>query len=84
MPLGLVDTAYIFTQITKPIMSVLRLKGNRSSIYIDDLLNMHQEEAGCAEQESLIHNTWVFKPEKSSGPASKISWITYQLSFNNF
>ena len=37
-------------------MSHLRSKGKRSSIYIDDLLNMHQYEAGCALQESFIHD----------------------------
>ena len=56
MSFGIVDAAYIFTRITKPIMSDLRLKGNRSSIYIDDLLNMHQEEVGCALQESFIQD----------------------------
>ena len=73
MPLGIVDAAYIFTKITKPIMASLRLEGKRSSIYIDDLFNTHQTEVGCAQQEVYIHQQffkggWVFKPEKSSGP----------------
>ena len=77
MPLGIVDAAYIFTKITKPIMASLRLEGKRSSIYIDDLFNSHQTEVGCAQQEVYIHNQfykggWVFKPEKSSGPPSQI------------
>ena len=77
MPLGIVDAAYIFTKITKPIMGSLRLQGKRSSIYIDDLLNSHQTEVGCAQQEVYIHHQffkggWVFKPEKSSGPPSQI------------
>ena len=55
MPLGIVDAAYIFTKITKPIMGSLRLLGKRSAIYIDDLLNSHQDEVGCALQERFIH-----------------------------
>ena len=55
MPLGIIDAAFIFTKITKPIMASLRLLGKRSSIYIDDLLNSHQEEVGCALQEQFIH-----------------------------
>ena len=76
MPLGIVDAAFIFTKITKPIMASLRLEGKRSSIYIDDLFNSHQTFEGCALQEIYIHNQflkggWVFKPEKSSGPPSQ-------------
>ena len=71
MPLGIVDAAYIFTKITKPIMGSLRLLGKWSAIYIDNLLNSHQDEVGCEQQESFIHHQffqggWVFKPEKSS------------------
>ena len=58
MPLGIVDAAYIFTKITKPMMSSLRLQGKRSSIYIDDLFNTHQEEVGCALQEKFIHDNF--------------------------
>ena len=76
MPLGIVDAAFIFTKITKPIMASLRLLGKRLSIYTDDLLNSHQEEVWCALQEWFIHKQffrggWVFKPEKSSGPPSQ-------------
>ena len=55
LPLGIVDAAFIFIKITKPIMSSLRLLGKRSSIYIDDLFNSHQKEVGCALQERFIH-----------------------------
>ena len=84
MPIGIVDAAFIFTKITKPIMSSLRLLGKRSSIYIDDLFNYHQEEVGCALQDKFIHEQfvrggWVFKPEKSSGPpATRLG--TWELS----
>ena len=67
--------------MTKPIMSSLHLQGKRSSIYIDDLFNSHQEEVGCALQEKFIHDKfvqggWVFKPEKSSGPpAQKVRYL---------
>ena len=86
MPLGIVDAAYILTKITKPILSDLRLKGKKSSIYIDDILNIYQEEAGCAELESLIHNTFfkgagVLKPEKSSGPpAWQVKYIGFLIN----
>ena len=73
MPLGIVDAAFIFTKLTRPIMGYLRECGKRSSIYIDDLINFNQSKQGCADQEHYIHKTflsggWVFKPEKSSGP----------------
>ena len=55
MPLGIVDAAFIFTKITKPIMASLRLEGKRSSIYIDDLFNSHQTFEGCAFQKIHIH-----------------------------
>ena len=76
MPLGIIDAAFIFTKLTKPIMATLRLQGKRSSIYIDDLFNSHQTFEGCAHQEEFIHaqfgrGGWVFKPEKSSGPPSQ-------------
>ena len=76
MPLGIIDAAFIFTKLTKPIMAHLRLQGKRSSIYIDDLFNSHQTFNGCAKQEEFIHTQfgrggWVFKPEKSSGPPSQ-------------
>ena len=58
MPLGIVDAAFIFTKLTKPIMGFLRRSGKRSSIYIDDLLNFHQEEVGCADQEKFIHSSF--------------------------
>ena len=57
-------------------MGSLRLFGKRSAIYIDDIINSHQDEVGCAQQERFIHHQffqggWVFKPEKSSGPPSQ-------------
>ena len=76
MPLGIIDAAWIFTKLTKPIMSHLRKRGKRCTIYIDDLFNCHQTFEGCAIQEDYIHSQfgkggWVFKPEKSSGPPSQ-------------
>ena len=76
MPLGIVDAAFIYTKITKPIMAHLRSQGCRTTIYIDDLLNCHQSFQGCLDQEKHVHRTffkggWVFKPEKSSGPPSQ-------------
>ena len=59
MPLGIVDAAYIFTKITRPIMGFLRESGKRSSIYIDDLINFHQTEKGCADQEIFILKTFL-------------------------
>ena len=81
MPLGIVDAAIIFTKITRPIMSSLILLDKRSSIYIDDLFNSHQEGVGCALQEKFIHEQffrggWVFKPEKRSGlPAKQVRYL---------
>ena len=62
-------------------MGFLRESGKRSSIYIDDLINFHQTEKGCADQEIFIHKTflrggWLFKPEKSSGaPNRKVRYL---------
>ena len=66
MPLGIVDATFIFTKITKPIMSSLRLLGKRSSNYIDDVFNSHQEEVGCALQEKFIHEQFF-----------KEGWVRY-------
>ena len=54
-------------------MSHLRQLGKRSLTYIIELLNLHQEELVCAQQEQFIHKKnftggWFFKTEKSSGP----------------
>ena len=59
MPLGIVDATFIFTKITKPIMSRLRLLGKRSSIYIDDVFNSHQEDVGCDLQEKFIYEQFL-------------------------
>ena len=45
--LGLKDAAFIFTQLTKPIMAGLRLKGFRCCIYINDKLTICQEYENC-------------------------------------
>lgn len=76
MPLGIIDAAFIFTKLIKPIMSFLHEQGKRSSIYIDDLINFGKTYRECADQEIFIHKSflrggWIFKPEKSSGPPSQ-------------
>ena len=68
--------AFIFTKITKPIMSSLRLLGKRSSIYIDDLFNSHQEEVGCALQEKFIHGVGKLQSLRLAiGPTVSIMYV---------
>ena len=67
MPLGIIDTAHIFTGLTSPLMTHLQLQGARSTIYIDDLLPLSDSfELGLLQdkliQEFFLKGGWVFKP----------------------
>ena len=67
-------------------MAFVWRRGAQVSIYIDDLLNMHNTFFGCSKQESFVHGVfakggWVFKPEKSSGPPGlMINTVTMTFS----
>ena len=56
---GIVDAAYLFIKLIRPIMGFLRESGKRSSIYFDDLINFLQTEKGCADQEIFILKTFL-------------------------
>ena len=77
LALGLRDAAFIFTQLTKPIMAGLRRKGFRCCIYIDDKLTVCQGYDNCLRQEQqenalFVKAGWVFKREKRSGDPAQI------------
>ncbi|XP_018360234.1 PREDICTED: uncharacterized protein LOC108759349, partial [Trachymyrmex cornetzi] len=49
LPFGLATAPYIFTKITRPIVTILRKQGFQSVVYLDDFLLLGASEEECRE-----------------------------------
>ena len=47
LPFGLSTSPYVFTKILKPVINILRLKGYRSTIYLDDICLFGESKTMC-------------------------------------
>ena len=54
---GLSSAPRIYTKVLKPIYRWLRQQGFRGSYYIDDSLNMNQDQTVCKETIAIMADT---------------------------
>lgn len=54
---GLKSAPFLFTKVLKPVFAMFRQKNIRCSYYIDDSLNMNQDEAVCQNNTKFIVET---------------------------
>ena len=54
LPFGLSSAPWVFTKITRPIVTILRTMGLRMIIYIDDVLIMAESEAMAREHTAAL------------------------------
>ena len=47
LPFGLSTSPYVFTKILKPVINILRLKGYRSTIYLDNICLFGESKTMC-------------------------------------
>ncbi|XP_053309715.1 uncharacterized protein LOC128471763 [Spea bombifrons] len=62
LPFGLTSAPWCFTKLMKPVISLLRSRGIRLIIYLDDILIMSQ-----SEHQGRIHTQWTIKTLTSLG-----------------
>jgi len=80
---GLSSAPYCFTKVLKPVYAFFRKMGIRCSYYIDDSINMHNDQAVCASNMALMSNKleslgFVINEEKSVKiPAQRIVYFGY-------
>ena len=83
---GLSSAPRVFTKCLKPVMHLLRKKGHRVSVYIDDLILMHQDEKVLASQAKftvdLLHSLgFCTNFEKSHlTPTKEIEHLGFKLN----
>ena len=88
LPFGLASAPRAFTKLLKPLVAVIRSKGIRIVIFLDDLLIMHQDKVQCQKIFSQITHLlsnlgFLIKQEKcSSCPTQQITFLGALL--NNF
>ena len=56
LPFGLCTSPYVFTKLLKPIVKMLREKGLRVVIYLDDLLVIAKDPETCSEHAATAIN----------------------------
>lgn len=77
MPQGYTDAPRLFTKLTKPLLSLLRLKGYLNSIYIDDILLTSDNKADLdknVKQTAYLFDEagFTIHPKKSSLEGTKV------------
>ena len=81
LPFGLASAPREFPKLLKPIVAVIRSKGIRIVIFLDDLLIMHQDKVQCQKIFSQVTNLlsnlgFLIKQEKcSSCPTQQITFL---------
>ena len=56
---GLKSASFVFTKVLKPIFTWFRQQGIRCTYYIDDSLNMNQDEVVCKNNTNTITSTFA-------------------------
>ena len=83
LPFGLSSAPWVFTKITRPIMTVLRSMGLRTIMYIDDILILAESETQAREHTAalifLLENVGMVinHPKSQTTPSQVIEFLGF-------
>ncbi|KAI8487030.1 hypothetical protein Bbelb_352900 [Branchiostoma belcheri] len=81
LPFGLNCAPRVFTKVTKPILAVIRSRGIRIAIYLDDILVLGRTFAQCKENVDFLG--WDSLLQLTQGALNELStWVECLESWN--